>query len=50
MNYTDTFPHVAKMDSIMIVLAIVASKRWDVHHMDVKSDILHGDLHEEIYK
>ena len=38
-----------KMDSIMLVLDIVASKRWEVHHMDVKSDFLPGDLHEDIY-
>ena len=33
----------------MLVLAITASKRWEVHHMDVKSAFLHGDLEEEIY-
>ena len=49
LEYTNTFALVAKMDSIMLVLAIVASKRWEVHHMDVKSDFIHGDLHEDIY-
>ena len=44
--YTDTFAPVANMDSIRLVLAIVASKHWEVHHMDVKSDFIHGDLHE----
>ena len=37
------------MDSIRLVLVIVASRRWKVHHMDVKSDFIHGDIHEEIY-
>ena len=37
------------MDSIRLVLAIAASKRWEVHHMDVKSAFLHGDLEEAIY-
>ena len=49
MDYNDTFSHVARMNSIRIVLAIAASKRWEVHHMDVKSSFLHGDLEEEIY-
>ena len=49
VDYTDTFAPVAKLDSIRLVLAIAASKRWEVHHMDVKSDFLHGDLHEDIY-
>ena len=37
------------MDSIRLVLAIAASKRWEVNHMDVKSAFLHGDLQEDIY-
>ena len=45
----ETFAQVAKMDSIRLVLTIVASKRWEVHHMDVKNDCILGDLHEEIY-
>ena len=49
VDYTKTFVPVAKMDSIRLVLAIDASKRWEVHPMDVKSAFLHGDLLEEIY-
>ena len=45
----ETFAPAARMDSIRLVLAISASKHWEVHHMDVKSAFLHGDLHEEIY-
>jgi len=49
IDYTDTFAPVAKMDSIRLVLAIAASCKWEVHHMDVKSEFIHGDLKEEIY-
>ena len=49
VDYHETFAPVAKMDSIRLVLAISASKHWEVHHMDVKSAFLHGDYHEEIY-
>ena len=49
VNYHETFAPVSKMDSIRLVLAISASKHWEVHHMDVKSAFLHGDIHEEIY-
>ena len=49
VDCTNTFALVEKMDSIMLVLAIAASKRCEVHHMDVKSDFIHGDIHEEIY-
>ena len=37
------------MDSIRLALAIVASKQWEVYHMDVKCDFLNGDLTEDIY-
>ena len=44
--YNETFAPVAKMDSIRLALAIVASKQWEVHHMDVKCVFLNGDLIE----
>ena len=47
--YNETFAPVSRMDSIMLVFFVDASKRWEVHHMDVKSVFLHGDLEEEIY-
>ena len=49
MEYNETFAPATIMDSIRLVLAVAASKRWEVHHMDVKSAFLHGDLKEEIY-
>lgn len=49
IDYTETFSLVAKMNSIHLVLSLVASFKWEVHRMDVKSAFLHGDLHEEIY-
>ena len=49
LDYNETFAPVDRMDSFRMVLAIVASKRWEVHHMDVKSAFLYGDLEEEIH-
>ena len=49
MDYHETFAPVTKMDSICLVLAISASKNWEVHHMDVKSAFMHGYIHEKIY-
>ena len=36
VDYIETFAPVEKMDSIRLFLVITASKRWEVHHMDVK--------------
>ena len=47
--YNQTFSLVEKMDSIRLVLAIAASKKWEVHHMDMKHEFTHGDMKDEIY-
>ena len=49
INYEETFAPVAKMTTIRTIMAIVASKRWPLHQMDVKNAFLHGDLKENIY-
>jgi hypothetical protein len=49
VDYDETIAPVAKMDSIRFSLAIAKSNGWEVHHMDVKNEFLHGDLSEDIY-
>jgi hypothetical protein len=34
---------------VRLLLALSAQKGWHVHHMDVKSTFLNGDLKEEVY-
>jgi hypothetical protein len=46
IDYNETFSPVAKMNSILLILSLVASHKWEVHHMDVKSSFLHGDFQE----
>ena len=49
MDYFDTYSPVTRINSIRMVLAIVALKDLEVHQMDVKTAFLNGDLNEEIY-
>lgn len=49
VNYDRTFAPVAKMTIVQIVLAIAASKLWQLYQMDVKNASLHGNLKEEVY-
>jgi hypothetical protein len=49
IEYNETFYPVAKMNSIILVLSLATSHKWEVHQLDVKSSFLHGDLQEEIY-
>jgi hypothetical protein len=47
--YEETFASVAKIESIWLAIAIATTRKWEVHHMDVKNTFLYGDLNEEIY-
>ena len=48
VDFDDAFAPVARMESVRL-LALAAQKGWRVHHMDVKSAFLNGDLKEEVY-
>jgi len=48
IDYNDAFAPVARNESVR-VLALAAQEGWRVHHMDVKSAFLNGDLKEEVY-
>nr|GEY04559.1 ribonuclease H-like domain, reverse transcriptase, RNA-dependent DNA polymerase [Tanacetum cinerariifolium] len=39
----------SRMETIRLLLAIDANNKWEVHHLDVKSAFLDGDLKEEVY-
>lgn len=49
VDYQKTFAHVAKMDTVHVILSCVACLDWDLHQLDVKNAFLHGDLDEEVY-
>jgi hypothetical protein len=49
IDFDDTFAPVAQMESVRLLFTLAAHKGWRVHHMDVKSAFLNGDLKEEVY-
>jgi len=49
IDYDETFPPVARLEAIKILLAYAAHKSIKLFQMDVKSAFLNGFLNEEVY-
>jgi hypothetical protein len=49
IDFNEVFTLVARMEFVCLLLALVAQEGWQVHHVDVKSVFLNGDLKEEVY-
>lgn len=49
VDFDEVFAPVARMETVRLLLAFAAHHGWEVHHMDVKSAFLNGDLSEEVY-
>jgi hypothetical protein len=49
IDYEETFAPVARLESIRILLAFVASKGFNLYQLDMKDAILNGYIEEEVY-
>ena len=44
VDFDEVFAPVAKIETLRLLLSLAAQGGWQVHHMDVKSAFLNGDL------
>jgi hypothetical protein len=49
VDFEEVFAPVARIEIVRLIIALAAKSGWRVHHMDVKSAFLNGDLIEEVY-
>ena len=49
VDYEEVFAPAARIETVRVFIALAASNRWEVHHLDIKTTFLHGDLAEEVY-
>nr|GEY39331.1 retrovirus-related Pol polyprotein from transposon TNT 1-94 [Tanacetum cinerariifolium] len=49
IDYEEVFAHVARLETIRMIISIAAQHKWKIHQMDVKSAFLNGLLKEEDY-
>jgi hypothetical protein len=49
LDFDETFALIARLEAIRMFLAYACHKRFKVYQMEVKSDVLNGNLSEEVY-
>ena len=49
LDYDEVFAPVARLETIRFLSALAASHGWQIHHLDVKTAFLYGELKEDVY-
>jgi hypothetical protein len=49
VDYTEVFAPVARMDTVRMIVALAAQRKWKIYQLDVKSAFLHGKLSENVF-
>jgi hypothetical protein len=49
IDFDEVYAPVARIETVRVLLALAAHGGWEVHHMDVKSAFLNGDLTKTVY-
>lgn len=49
VDFEEVFAPVAKIEIVRLLIALATQRKWQVHHMDVKTGFLNGELQEEVY-
>lgn len=49
VDYEEVFAPVTRLETVRLLLALAAKNSWEVHHLDVKSVFLNGELSEHVY-
>ena len=49
IDFEEVFAPVARIETIRFIISLAASHGWEIHHLDVKTAFLSGDLKEDVY-
>ena len=49
VDFEEVFVYVARLDTVRLIFALATQHGWVVHHWDIKSTFLKGELQEEVH-
>lgn len=49
VDFDEIFAPVTRIETVRMLLALAANNGWEVHHLDVKTAFLNGEIREEVY-
>ncbi|KAL8090283.1 hypothetical protein AgCh_039668 [Apium graveolens] len=49
VDFDELFFPVRRVETVRLLLALAAKNNWEVHHLDVKTAFLNGEIYEEVY-
>lgn len=49
IDFDEVFAPVEHIETIRLLISLAASRGWEIHHLDVKTAFLHGELKENVY-
>mgnify|MGYP000633246636 FL=1 len=49
VDYRETFSPTLKLTSLRLIFAITTYLNLELHHVDIETTVLHGDLKEDLY-
>ncbi|KAL8110234.1 hypothetical protein AgCh_026086 [Apium graveolens] len=49
VDFDEIYAPVTRLETVRILLALAAKSEWQVHHLDVKTAFLNGEICEDVY-
>lgn len=49
VDFDEVFAPVTRLESVRLLVALAAKDEWEVHHLDVKTAFLNGEIIEDVY-
>ena len=49
IDFEEIFAPVTRLETVRLLLALAAKNNWEVHHLDVKTAFLNGEISEDVY-